>query len=255
MRSVFRLRVGFAAFCVLFVLAATDSAPVRGTQDAPPREPSPGTKEPAFQRVGDDGRIVVKKDGAEREYALVGVEWPEDEDQRADARTYLVRLLGGEGVRIEPREQKFATTKPSAEAATAPIPAYIRRAPDGLLVNSELIRLGFAKVAGKPAFEQMAAFREAEKRARDAGKGVWADDAAARPSREVRRERDKPAGEGPIGKPKDPASPNLVYITPSGKRYHRQSCSYATNAQAVTIAEAIQKGLTPCSKCKPPERP
>jgi endonuclease YncB( thermonuclease family) len=253
--SIVRSRTGLAALCALFALAAADSRPVRGTQDVPPREAPRDLKDATFQRVGDDGRIVVKKDGVDRDYSLIGVEWPEDDEQRQEARAYLDRLLRGEGVRIEPREQKFATTKPTAETATAPIPAYIRRAPDGLLVNSEVVRLGFAKVAAKPAFEQMAAFREAEKRARDAGKGVWADDAAPKPAREIRREREKPAGDGPSGKSKEPASPNVVYITPSGKRYHRQSCQFAVNGQAVSIAEAIQKGLTPCSRCDPPVKP
>lgn len=42
----------------------------------------------------------------------------------------------------------------------------------------------------------------------------------------------------------------IVYISGSGKRYHRNaSCSNMSNPQAVTISEAENMGLTPCKKC------
>ena len=40
-----------------------------------------------------------------------------------------------------------------------------------------------------------------------------------------------------------------VYITKSGKKYHTEKCRYAKNANAVTISEAVNRGLTPCSVC------
>jgi hypothetical protein len=42
-----------------------------------------------------------------------------------------------------------------------------------------------------------------------------------------------------------------VYVTKSGKKYHTEKCRYAKNANAVTISEAINRGLTPCSVCNP----
>lgn len=46
----------------------------------------------------------------------------------------------------------------------------------------------------------------------------------------------------------DPESPT-AYITPSGKRYHlSQSCA-GENAIQTTIAEASDKGYTPCMNC------
>lgn len=44
---------------------------------------------------------------------------------------------------------------------------------------------------------------------------------------------------------------DTVYITASGKRYHRKECRYAKTASPVTRAEAEAKGLTPCKQCKP----
>ena len=42
-----------------------------------------------------------------------------------------------------------------------------------------------------------------------------------------------------------------VYITKSGKRYHTEKCRYAKNANAVSLSEAVSRGLSPCSVCNP----
>ena len=48
--------------------------------------------------------------------------------------------------------------------------------------------------------------------------------------------------------PTEPESPT-AYITPTGKRYHlSQSCA-GENAIQTTIADASDKGYTPCAKC------
>ena len=43
-----------------------------------------------------------------------------------------------------------------------------------------------------------------------------------------------------------------VYVTKSGEKYHRGTCRYAENAEAITLSDAIDKGSTPCSVCNPP---
>ena len=45
-----------------------------------------------------------------------------------------------------------------------------------------------------------------------------------------------------------------VYITRSGSKYHSAGCrSLAKGSKAVTLKEALAKGLSPCSVCKPPK--
>ena len=45
----------------------------------------------------------------------------------------------------------------------------------------------------------------------------------------------------------------IVYRTPSGERYHRATCRHVKGeAIALTLAEAIDRGLTPCKVCRPP---
>ena len=51
-----------------------------------------------------------------------------------------------------------------------------------------------------------------------------------------------------------PAEPK-VWVMPSGKRYHVYECEYVTyTARPFTIAEAVERGRTPCRVCKPEER-
>lgn len=64
-------------------------------------------------------------------------------------------------------------------------------------------------------------------------------------------EKSKP----PAGDPKPSASAaTTVVITENGKRYHREDCETVKGGGVkVSVAEARQKGKTPCKRCKPPE--
>ncbi|WBL43549.1 hypothetical protein PBT90_02435 [Algoriphagus halophytocola] len=46
-------------------------------------------------------------------------------------------------------------------------------------------------------------------------------------------------------------SESKVYITKTGERYHKSSCSYAKTGWQSTLAAAKKKGLIPCKVCKP----
>lgn len=54
----------------------------------------------------------------------------------------------------------------------------------------------------------------------------------------------------------DTVDPNTytVYVTASGKRYHRQSCPSTSGkrTRSMTLAEAVRRNYTPCKDCKPP---
>lgn len=49
------------------------------------------------------------------------------------------------------------------------------------------------------------------------------------------------------------ASTVTVYRTNTGKKYHRDGCSYLKSKIKTTVSEARSMGLTPCSRCNPPE--
>lgn len=66
-----------------------------------------------------------------------------------------------------------------------------------------------------------------------------------------------PSSSGSIAEPEASVSDakesgdSMVYITKSGKAYHRKDCSHISNSQvsAVTVAEAKASGLSPCKSC------
>ena len=43
----------------------------------------------------------------------------------------------------------------------------------------------------------------------------------------------------------------IVYITPTGSKYHREDCTYTTTVRPLTIREAEAKGYDFCSRCRP----
>jgi hypothetical protein len=46
----------------------------------------------------------------------------------------------------------------------------------------------------------------------------------------------------------------VVYITATGTRYHRASCSYLSKSKIkTTLAEVRRKKLKACRKCNPPK--
>ena len=46
----------------------------------------------------------------------------------------------------------------------------------------------------------------------------------------------------------------IVYITPTGTKYHLSSCSYLTaSATPISLQEAKDRGYTACSRCDPPD--
>lgn len=51
--------------------------------------------------------------------------------------------------------------------------AYVYRAPEGLLINLEVIRQGFGLTPTEYQFEEQQTFRTYEEKAQTDGKGIW----------------------------------------------------------------------------------
>lgn len=41
----------------------------------------------------------------------------------------------------------------------------------------------------------------------------------------------------------------VIYRTATGKKYHRDGCSYLKSKFEITVEEARRRGLVPCSRC------
>jgi len=118
---------------------------------------------------------------------------------------------------------------------------YLYRAPDGLFVNLELVRQGYAR-GMRSRFEHRRLFRYYEDIARRAEKGIWN---SSRPEPPVAEPSDRPADEY--------AGPDtIVYVTRTGKKYHRADCPHLRfSRKPMRLGEAVKR-YGPCGRCHPP---
>ncbi|MBK9120746.1 MAG: thermonuclease family protein [Phycisphaerales bacterium] len=193
--------------------------------------------------------LVVQLAGEQRIVRLLGTYVPLAGSESDAARPFTQRLLQGERVFLvyEPdwplldREERYW--------------AYVYRAPDGLLVNLELLRLGYARLSAAAPFEHQALFRTYEAHARRHRKGLWAPppeeptSQPAPPPPAAQPPTVAPAGGGATAD----AARIEVLVTRSGRKYHRPECRYVkTGGVRMTLKEAREQGYAPCSACNPP---
>ncbi|MFO8013502.1 MAG: thermonuclease family protein [Phycisphaerae bacterium] len=120
--------------------------------------------------VGDDLTLTVTVDGQATPVRLLGVAEAQvtGDEPPMTARTFLRNLLAGEFVHLVADENLDATDEEGRRVA------YVYRVPDGLLVNLELVRQGYAVTARDYAFEHLDAFLIYQRRARADDRGLWA---------------------------------------------------------------------------------
>jgi micrococcal nuclease len=125
-------------------------------------------------RIVDGDTIHVEVDGRRETVRYIGVDTPESvkpgtpvECFAKRASAFNERLVAGERVRL--------VLDAEARDRYGRLLAYVYRARDGLFVNAELVRRGYATVATFPpnvAHERE--FRRLANRARLSGRGLWA---------------------------------------------------------------------------------
>jgi len=115
---------------------------------------------------------------------------------------------------------------------------------DGTFLNAEIIRQGYGNVYTNLYFSHLDEFRQYEKEAREHKRGLWADASMPQASPETQIQ-----GSPPVSG----TSQNIVYVTTTSGRYHRDWCRYLKqSAIPMSLEEAKAKGYSPCSVCKPP---
>jgi micrococcal nuclease len=158
----------------LLLAAAMACAPRPAAAPPPPVAPAPGLPDGvdlAVERVVDGDTIVVT---GRRPVRLIGVDAPETVDPRRavgcfgrEASDFLKALLPeGTPVRLVgdvEQEDRFGRTL-----------AYVYRVSDGLFVNAELLRQGYAEVLTIPPNVAHAdEFVALARGARNAAQGLW----------------------------------------------------------------------------------
>lgn len=246
-----------AVFTLLFPLAVSAiSSRAFGFDDDSPAFPSLEFGDVAaipFADASRADRIIVLEGDTRVEIDLIGVRLPTQREERAAAESALRRMLAGERVFVleELSDNDVSDESGTSEEAraAAPMHAYAYRAPDGLFINLELVRQGYARADSSRTHVYQKLFRHYETIAREQEKGVWAAGAAA----VVKAEAPQRADSASASESKSATADLIVYVTRTGKKYHLADCaSLRASKKPLSLAEAIEKHYEPCKLCHPP---
>jgi len=195
-----------------------------------------------LSRVDDvvDGDTFVLQTG--EKVRLIGVDCPESQDPNKpveywadEASAYLTKLIGNKTVRLEfgdERVDKYSR-----------LLCYVW-VDDTVLVNLQIIKNGHGMAYLRFTHAREHEFIGAELTARRQAIGMWASPRSASPHPE------KPTVTETI-KPPD-TQDEIVYITKTGSKYHRGSCSYLKKSKIpISKKDAKARGYGPCSRCRP----
>ena len=156
------------------VISATPVTTV-GQLATVPREEVVKEESCQVTEVGEDYGVTVMVEGVATRVRMLGLEpplvaTPEQPSGRVprEAVQFVRNLLVGEfvGLRSDPGLEE--------RDGDGNLAAYLYRAPDGLLVNLELIRQGYGVASEQYPFEYRDSFRAYQRAAQSAGKGIWA---------------------------------------------------------------------------------
>jgi micrococcal nuclease len=188
-------------------------------------------------RVVDGDTIVVAGVGTVR---LIGVDTAETVDPRKpvqffgkEASDFTRRMAQGQVVRLEfdyQRTDKYQRTLSYAFLS------------DGTFLNAEIVKQGYGQAYVKYPFKYLDQFRIYEREAREARRGLWGAQPDAAGARAVSGVEDRV----------DPEQ--LVYVTRTGTKYHREGCRSLSRSQIPMRLKDVGSH-TACSICKPPTLP
>ena len=131
--------------------------------------------------------------------------------------------------------------------------AFIYRYPDGLFINAEIIRQGYGHTYTNYPFKYMEEFRQLERFAKEAEKGLWEQV----PNEKTSTKEANPPVVVPVIKPQKKISSSdddmIVYVTQTGKKYHRSGCRYLSKSKIPISLKEAKTSYSPCSVCSPPQ--
>ena len=192
------------------------------------------------EQVVDGDTIKVHLGGRLETVRYIGVDTPETvhpvrgvEPYGKEASRFNASLVEGKMVRLEfdvERRDRYGR-----------LLAYVYV--DTLFVNAELLRQGYAQLMTiPPNVRHVDEFVRLQRDAREAGRGLWGL---------VSTRVDTPGANRSANSRMEPQTVN-VFVTRTGKKYHRAGCRYLTGGAVATSLEAAQGAFKPCKVCKPP---
>lgn len=174
-KKPFRSRRRLAALVVGLLLTAAGAA--AASYNRPPATPTAAGPSAASGynviRFDDGDTFVVNMDGNRETIRLIGVDTPETRDPRKPvqcfgkaASDFSRQLIGQQALRLE--SDPLSSNRDRYNRLLRY--AYL---PDGRLVNAEIISQGYGFAYTAFPFTKSDQFLELQRRAREAGKGLW----------------------------------------------------------------------------------
>lgn len=193
-------------------------------------------------RVIDGDTIEIDYQGEITDVRLIGVDTPETvhpgkpvELYGKEAAMFLKNLLLGESVYLRFDED--------SRDRYGRMLAYLYRAPDGLFVNLEIVRQGYGHAYTQFPFKHSEMFLHYAAKAKAASRGLHGVQVSSTSASEF-QDKASVAIES--------ASAEQVYVTRTGKKYHRDGCSSLRKSKIpISLADAKQR-YGPCGRCNPP---
>ena len=146
-------------------------------------------------RLADDYTPVLSMDNQEKKVRLIGVALPDlsgsaSAQYQEMAERFFTDLLVGEFVYLA-----YDSSVEQTDEDGTPI-AYLYRAPDGLLLNLEVVRQGLGLCETQYYFDQQESFEFYESKAQADNKGLWSlvEEAAPEPAPAVENTSDDAEG-------------------------------------------------------------
>lgn len=187
-------------------------------------------------RVVDGDTIEVKIDNKTEKVKLIGVNCPESttrlEPYGKEASNFTKKQLSDKNVYLE------FDVQPEDEGLMMLAYVWLEQPVEltekeirTKMFNAILLLEGYAQVMTVPPnVKYVYYFLKFQEEAREKDKGLWGLET------------------------KKPDKTIWVYITETGKKYHRAKCRYLDKSCIeITLEEAKKAGYEPCKVCKPPE--
>jgi len=178
---------------------------------------------------------TIKLENGER-VRLIGIDTPETvhpskavEYYGKEAGDFTKRMVEGKRVKIEFDIQK--------RDKYGRLLAYVYLE-DGTFLNAELLRQGYANISTyAPNVKYIEKFARLEREAREDSRGLWT------PSNSQKVVT--------YSQQFSPEDDEIVYITKTGKKYHKVGCRYLSKSQIPIALKDAVSAYGPCSVCNP----
>jgi micrococcal nuclease len=202
-------------------------------------------------RVIDGDTIEVEYNNKRDKVRLIGVDTPETKDPRKpvqyfgkEATEFTKKAVEGKNVRLEFDQ----TLRDKYDRLLAYV--YL---PNGEMLNAKIIKEGYGHAYIKYPFKYLEEFRNYEKQAREKGLGLWGKRDVKENPKKARAPNETTYKEETSSEPSTgQEQEETVYVTRTGKKYHREYCSYLRRSKIpISKKQAISSGYTPCSRCNP----